>query len=156
MTDEPERKHFTGRHATMILVAFFGVVISVNIVMASFALSTFGGTVVDNSYVASQHYNEWLARADAQDRLGWDRSVTVDADRHVRLAVRKDGAAVEGLRIVATLRHPLGQAPARAMRFAPAADGTLRSLDALPAGRWQLDLSVHHGADEARYRVDLQ
>ncbi|MCW0197890.1 FixH family protein [Sphingopyxis sp.] len=156
MTDEPERKPFTGRHAAMILVAFFGVVISVNIVMASFALSTFGGTVVDNSYVASQHYNEWLARADAQDRLGWDRSVTVDADRHVRLTVRKDGAAVEGLRIVATLRHPLGQTPARAMRFAPAADGTLRSLDALPAGRWQLDLSVHRGTDEARYRIDLK
>jgi nitrogen fixation protein FixH len=156
MTDKPERKPFTGRHAAMILIAFFGVVISVNIVMASFALSTFGGTVVDNSYVASQHYNEWLARADAQDRLGWDRSVTVDADRHVRLAVRKDGAAVEGLRIVATLRHPLGQTHARAMRFAPAADGALRSLDALPAGRWQLDLSVHRGADEARYRVDLK
>jgi len=156
MTDKRERKPFTGRHAAMILVAFFGVVISVNIVMASFALSTFGGTVVDNSYVASQHYNEWLARADAQDRLGWDKSVTVDRNRHVWLTVRKDGVLVEGLRIVATLRHPLGQTPARAMRFAPAADGALRSLDALPAGRWQLDLSVHHGADEARYRVDLK
>ena len=156
MTDKRERKAFTGRHAAMILIAFFGTVIGVNMVMASFALSTFGGTVVDNSYVASQHYNEWLARADAQDRLGWDRSVTVDADRHVRLIVRKDGAPVDGLRVVATLRHPLGRAPARAMRFAPAADGTLRSLDALPAGRWQLDLSVHRGADEARYRVDLQ
>ena len=78
MTDKRERKAFTGRHAAMILVAFFGTVIGVNMVMASFALSTFGGTVVDNSYVASQHYNEWLARADAQDRLGWDKSVTVN------------------------------------------------------------------------------
>ncbi|WP_257548080.1 FixH family protein [Sphingopyxis sp. DBS4] len=156
MSDKRERGPFTGRHAAMILVAFFGVVISVNIVMASFALSTFGGTVVDNSYVASQHYNEWLARADAQDQLGWDKSVTVDESRHVRLAVRKDGAPVEGLRIVATLRHPLGQTPPRALRFAPVADGTLRSLGALPAGRWQIDLSVHRGADEARYRVDLQ
>lgn len=156
MTEKREPGPFTGRHAAMILVAFFGVVIGVNMVMASFALSTFGGTVVDNSYVASQHYNEWLARADAQDRLGWNESVTVDESRHVRLTVRKDGAPVKGLRIVATLRHPLGQAPARAMRFAPAADGALRSLDALPAGRWQLDLSVHRGADEARYRVDLQ
>src|SRR3546814_19411645 len=66
MTDKRARRPFTGRHAAMILIAFFGVVISVNIVMASFALSTFGGTVVDNSYVASQHSNEWLATADAQ------------------------------------------------------------------------------------------
>lgn len=156
MTDKRERKPFTGRHAAMILIAFFGTVISVNMVMASFALSTFGGTVVDNSYVASQHYNEWLARADAQDRLGWDRNVAVDEGRHVRLTIRKDGAPVAGLRVVATLRHPLGRAPARAMRFIAVDDGALRSVEALPAGRWQLDLSVRHGADEARYRVDLQ
>jgi nitrogen fixation protein FixH len=156
MTDKRERRPFTGRHAAMILIAFFGVVISVNIVMASFALSTFGGTVVDNSYVASQHYNEWLARADAQDRLGWNKNVTVDENRHVRLTVRNDGAPIEGPRIVATLRHPLGQAPARALRFFPAADGALRSVEVLPAGRWQLDLSVHHGGDEARYRIDLK
>src|SRR3546814_2107602 len=117
MTDKRERKPFTGRHAAMILIAFFGVVISINMVMASFALSTFGGTVVDNSYVASQHYNKWLARADAQDRLGWDKSIAVDEGRHVRLPVRKDGAPVEGLRVDATLRHPPGRAPARAMRF---------------------------------------
>ena len=156
MTEKRERGPFTGRHAAMILVAFFGTVIGVNMVMASFALSTFGGTVVDNSYLASQHYNEWLARADAQDRLGWDKSVTVDESRHVRLTVRKDGVPVEGLRIVATLHHPLGRTPARAMRLVAVDDGALRSVDALPAGRWQLDLSVHRGADEARYRVDLQ
>ena len=37
-----------GWHMTTILVAFFAVVITVNIVMARFALSTFGGTVVEN------------------------------------------------------------------------------------------------------------
>ena len=57
---------FTGRHITMILVAFFGVVIAVNLVMAHYASSTFGGVVVENSYVASQEYNQWLHEA-AQD-----------------------------------------------------------------------------------------
>ncbi len=156
MSGNSDHKPFTGRHAAIILVAFFGVVIGVNMVMASFALSTFGGTVVDNSYVASQQYNEWLARAEAQERLGWEKSVEVDDSRHVRLMIRKEGAALQGLRAVATLRHPLGQAPARPMDFTPHADGTLRSVEVLPAGRWQLDLSVHHGADEARYRVDLK
>lgn len=156
MTDKRAKGPFTGRHMATILIAFFGVVITVNIVMARFALSTFGGTVVDNSYVASQHYNEWLARAATQDRLGWEKKVEVDGDRHVRLDVRKDGASLQGLRTVATLRHPLGRSPERAFRFAPTPDGTLRSLDALPAGRWQLDLSVLHGADEARYRIDLR
>ena len=35
------------------------------------AIGTFGGTVVDNSYVASQNYNRWLADADEQEALGW-------------------------------------------------------------------------------------
>lgn len=156
MTEKRTQRVFTGRHMAMILVAFFGVVITVNIVMARFALSTFGGTVVDNSYVASQHYNEWLARAAAQDRLGWERSVTVDADRRVRLLIRRDGAALGGLQVRATLSHPLGRVEPRPLHFAPAPGGGLRTAEALPAGRWRLDLSVRHGADEARYRENLQ
>lgn len=156
MTDKRTQKPFTGRHMAAILIAFFGIVITVNLVMARFALSTFGGTVVDNSYVASQHYNEWLARAAVQDRLDWQRSVTVDADRHVRLSIRKDGKGLDGLRVRATLGHPLGRVEPRPMHFLTARDGSLRSVEALPAGRWRLDLSVRHGADEARYRETLQ
>lgn len=156
MTEKGKPKAFTGWHMTAILVAFFGVVMTVNFTMARFAMSTFGGKVVENSYVASQQYNEWLARAAVQDRLGWEKTVTLDAARHVRLTVRKDGAALVGAHVTATLSHPLGRAAPRALRFVPEADGTLRSLEAIPAGRWRIDLSVRHGADEARYREDLQ
>ena len=86
--DSARPKAFTGWHMTAILVAFFGVVMAVNFTMARFAMSTFGGKVVENSYVASQHYNQWLERAAAQDRLGWDTALTLDADRHVLLDVR--------------------------------------------------------------------
>lgn len=47
---------FNGRHMTAILVAFFAVVIAVNVLMARFIICTFGGVVVENSYVASQHF----------------------------------------------------------------------------------------------------
>jgi len=42
-------KPFTGRHMLAVLVGFFGVVIAVNFIMASYATSTFGGVVVENS-----------------------------------------------------------------------------------------------------------
>ena len=32
-------REFTGRHMLMVMIAFFGVIISVNMVMATFALS---------------------------------------------------------------------------------------------------------------------
>ena len=156
MTDKRTQRPFTGRHAAAILIVFFGVVITVNIIMARYALVTFGGTVVDNSYVASQHYNEWLARAATQDRLGWERSVAVDAERHIRLSIRKDGKELDGLRVRATLSHPLGRVEPRPLHFLIAPDGSLRSAEALPVGRWRLDLSVRRGADEARYRETLQ
>ncbi|MEH6702567.1 FixH family protein, partial [Parasphingorhabdus sp.] len=56
-SENPRVKKFTGYHAAAMIVSFFAVVVVVNLVMAQFALSTFSGTVVDNSYVASQKYN---------------------------------------------------------------------------------------------------
>jgi nitrogen fixation protein FixH len=53
-----------------IMVAFFAVVIAVNVYMARLASSTFTGVVVENSYVASQHFNRWLDEARAEERLG--------------------------------------------------------------------------------------
>lgn len=156
MTDRRKPRAFTGRHMTAILVAFFAVVIAVNFTMARFAMSTFGGKVVENSYVASQHYNEWLRRAEAQDRLGWDESVSLDSARHVLLTVRKDGQPLAGLGVSATVNHPVGRTAPAALRFEPAADGVLRSARPLASGRWRLDLVVRHGADEARYRKDVQ
>jgi nitrogen fixation protein FixH len=44
------------------MVAFFGVVIAVNLTMARLAIGSFGGVVVENSYVASQKFNGWLDR----------------------------------------------------------------------------------------------
>ena len=156
MTDRRKPGAFTGRHMTAILVAFFAVVIAVNFTMARFAMSTFGGKVVENSYVASQHYNEWLRRAEAQDRLGWDESVSLDSARHVLLTVRKGGRPLAGLGVSATVNHPVGRTAPAALRFEPAAGGVLRSARPLALGRWRLDLIVRHGPDEARYRKDVK
>jgi nitrogen fixation protein FixH len=67
-----ERK-LTGRHVLMIFCGAFGVIISVNLLLAYSAVSTFPGLEVKNSYVASQQFDE---RKAAQEALGW----TVRAD----------------------------------------------------------------------------
>ena len=40
---------FTGKHMAAVFIGGFGVVIAVNLVMASYAVGCFHGTVVDNS-----------------------------------------------------------------------------------------------------------
>jgi nitrogen fixation protein FixH len=62
-----ERK-FTGKHAAMIFVGAFGVIIGVNVLLAVSAVRTFPGLEVKNSYVASQEFDD---RRDAQESLGW-------------------------------------------------------------------------------------
>lgn len=132
-------RKFTGRHMTAILVAFFGVVIAVNFTMARFATSTFGGKVVENSYVASQEFNGWLEQAEAQHALGWDAVTTWRPDN--RLAVQLQGAP-EGAKISGTARHPLGRMPDQQLTFAPNGAGRFLSDQALPSGRWILRLQV--------------
>jgi nitrogen fixation protein FixH len=105
---------FTGQHMTAILVAFFGVVVVVNFTMAGYASSTFGGIVVENSYVASQHFNRWLDEARAEDRLGWDAVTAWRPDG--RLAITVTGAPPE-VTVQAIARHPLGTLPDRALAF---------------------------------------
>lgn len=156
MTDKPMRGGFTGRHMAAILVSFFAVVITVNFTMARFAMSTFGGKVVENSYVASQHYNVWLARAEAQDRLGWTPHVSLDADHHVRIEIRKDDRPLADLHVAVTASHPLGRNAPSIVRFEAVEDGAWRSVEPLAVGRQRLDIVVGLGADEARYRMDMQ
>jgi nitrogen fixation protein FixH len=136
---------FTGRHMLFAMLGFFGTVIAVNFTMAWFASSTFGGTVVDNSYVASQKYNGWLAQARAQDRLGWATPIRLDAQRHVRIGVPGAGFTAAG-----TALHPLGRAADVPLRFRSDGRGGLRATTALPAGRWQVRLDISRGRDTKR------
>jgi nitrogen fixation protein FixH len=138
-------KPFTGRHMTGILIAFFGVVVGVNITMATLASRTFGGTVVANSYVASQNYNGWLAQGRAQDRLGWATPVTLDGQRRVVVAVPGLAFVVRG-----SAHHPLGRAADVPLAFQADHRGMLVSTTRLPAGRWQVRLEVRQGRDVKR------
>lgn len=147
---------FTGWHMTAILVVFFGIVMAVNFYMARMALSTFGGTVVDNSYVASQNYNRWLAASDKQDKLGWTAKATLNADRIVVIDVQQNGQPLQGVTAIGDALHPLGRAVDQPLAFDAMPDGTLRSTTALPTGRWNVQISLRQSADIYRFVEQLQ
>lgn len=140
---------FTGRHMTAILVAFFAVVIAVNVLMARLATSTFGGVVVENSYVASQHFNRWLEEASAEKALGWSADFARRPDG--RVAVKLVGPSASAT-LAALARHPLGRLPDQALAFVPDGNGAFVSTGPLPEGRWRLRLEVH--ADGRNWRSE--
>jgi nitrogen fixation protein FixH len=134
---------FTGWHMTAILLAFFGVIVAVNFTMATFAVRTFGGVVVENSYVASQEYNGWLRAARAQAKLGWKAKVALDPARRVTVEVTVPGAVVTGF-----AEHPLGREADVPLKFTGVE--SFRSEKPLPEGRWTVHLLVRRGAEQAR------
>lgn len=143
----------TGRKVTAIFVVFFGIVMAVNFTMAHFASSTFGGVVVENSYVASQNYNKWLDEAAAEKKLGWSAAVTRLPDN--RVALRFTGAP-DDLVVTGVARHPLGYAPDQALTFARAADGAFVSDKAVAPGRWLVRLTAQAGQTKWRDEQELR
>lgn len=150
-------RRFTGYHATAIIVAFFAVVIAVNTLMATYAVGTFGGVVVENSYVASQKFNGWLKEAHTEQELGWSVSIpAVGEDGHV--TVRADDARSQPIRnakVSIEAEHPLGRAPEQTLTFEELQPGTYRSVQPLPAGRWKIWLRVAHDGQHVDKRFDL-
>lgn len=141
---------FTGKHFAGIMVAFFAVVVGVNLMMARAASATFGGVVVENSYVASQEFNSWLAQARKEQALGWSAAATRLPDGRVRVVLAK--APGEGVTLGGVARHPLGRAPDQALRFGRGADGSFVSEQALPPGRWRVRFEA--AAAELRWRTE--
>lgn len=136
-------RSFTGRHAAAIIIAFFAVVIGVNLLMARLAIGTFGGTVVDNSYVASQAFNGWLASARRQRALGWTVTVSLDQARHPMIVARdRQGLALVEAHARGIARHPLGRLAPVALDFQGGGPGILVAAQPLPPGRWIVEATL--------------
>jgi nitrogen fixation protein FixH len=134
---------FTGRHLAAIMIAFFVVVIAVNVFMARQASATFGGIVVENSYVASQKFNRWLDEASSERARGWHADLARRGDG--RLVVSLEGENVSPRAISAVARHPLGRQPDISLRFVAQPDGGFVSTRPLPDGRWRVRIEVQTG-----------
>ncbi len=96
-------REFTGRKMLLIMLSFFGIIISVNFFMAYSAVSTFPGLEVENAYVASQEFNE---RAAAQRALGWSIEFTREGDELVLNLQDRNGVEVIPASISAVLGRP--------------------------------------------------
>lgn len=128
----------TGRKVLMITLAFFGVIIAVNVTLAVKAVSTFPGLEVPNSYVASQEFD---ARATAQRALGWDSSARIEGNA-IRLEIRDAaGVLVIPPDIVARVGHPTTAAMDQDLIFVADGRGLLAPVT-LAAGPWRLFLQA--------------
>lgn len=126
-------KEFTGRKMLIIILSFFGVIITVNMFLMYSAISTFPGLEVKNSYVASQTFN---ARAAAQNALGWTPSVSY-VDGVLIFRIDSENGPVTPESIVAKIGRPTYSGEDQDVEFILGPDGH-RAEVALTSGPWRV------------------
>jgi nitrogen fixation protein FixH len=139
MTDAQPGYRVKGWHVLAIIVAFFGVVFTVNAIFITTALNTFPGEETRRSYVQGRDYNQVVDARRAQEALGWSATANLTEER-VLIEVRDaDGQPVTGLRLEGVLQHPASMSYDRDLVFTEVRDGVYAAgVCDLPIGRWTL------------------
>lgn len=132
-------KEITGRFVLAVVGGAFGIIIAVNLALAWFAVTTFPGLEVANSYVASQKFE--AARA-AQRALGWE--VLLDyREGALKLDLREEATGLPA--DVAGLRLSVGRTTTARADAEPAvtrAGGSYLAPIALGPGLWRVTIEA--------------
>jgi nitrogen fixation protein FixH len=143
----------TGRFVFGLFVAFFGVIIAVNATMAVFASRSWTGLVVENGYVASQHFNSDLALLRQQEKLGWTEHLETDSGVLVLEYKRRDGSPISGLAVTASITRPIGDREDRTITLIETRPGHYESSDRLHSGRWIVDVTARKSESESIRKI---
>lgn len=157
MSKSQATKPLTGHKVLFMLVAFFGVVIGVNMVMMRLAIQTLPGTEVDSAYSASLAYEKEILAARDQGARNWkvDAHVARSGQGGATLQVEvrdNDGRPMSGLKFQSHFERPADKRADQAVALAETGIGIYRGTAlAIAAGQWDLVLQV----DAAGQRVFL-
>jgi nitrogen fixation protein FixH len=135
-------REFTGFHMLAILIAFFGVIITVNVTMAVMANRTWSGLVVPNSYVASQNFDEDQAEAARQKALGWTQKLTHENGVLAVAMTGQDGAALVGLKLAVKIGHPVTSQFDRELTLRETTPGIYEAPAEIGQGVWDADVTA--------------
>jgi nitrogen fixation protein FixH len=142
------QREFTGFHMLAILVAFFGVTITVNVTMAVLANRTWSGLVVPNSYVASQNFDEEQAEAARQKALGWTQKLTHENGVLAVAMTGRDGSAVPRLKLEVKIGHPVTSQFDRTLILTETSPGIYQAPAEMGKGVWDADVTARGTAGE--------
>jgi nitrogen fixation protein FixH len=139
-------KPLTGTKVFIMLVAFFGLVIGVNVTMMKLAIATLPGTDVDSPYSAGLSYGKEIMAAHEQAARRWQVNAHVerraDGDATVQVEVRDAGGRpMTGLKFQGRLERPADKRDDLSVEFAEVGIGIYRGgASAVAPGQWDLVL----------------
>ncbi len=145
-----------GWHVLLILMAFFGVMFSVNGVFLYHAITSFPGEDVKKSYVQGLNYNDTLAVRAEQAALGWRAEAGLQNSTLVLRLSDSENRPLSNLSVVAEVRHLATQNADQIVTLQPQAQGEyLAEGLVLDPGQWLIRFSIYDSAGETlRFNVD--
>jgi nitrogen fixation protein FixH len=131
------------------------VVVAVNAVLITTALTSFPGLVVQRPYDRGIAYNDELRQSRAQAALGWQVSPRYESGRLVVGIADASGAFLPGLDVRATMSRPLGGEVQVDAELRPAAEAYAAAIALPRRGQWDLRLVASGAAGDFRatYRI---
>jgi nitrogen fixation protein FixH len=137
---------FTGWHMLAIMLAFFGTIISVNVLMAYYAGASWSGMLSKNTYVASQDFNKNAARAREWAKEGLAGDLTIDGEV-VRYRLKGPSDIVAKVDHVEAIFHrPVGEKQDFSITLTHQG-GAFSAPHALATGPWVVDLAAMHDGE---------
>ena len=148
MSDVPAQHGFrlTGWHFLAIIVAFFAVVITVDVSFAVMAYKTFPGEVSVTPYEDGLLYNKKLAQIAAQEKLGWKAAAGAEPGAVVLIVEDAGGKPVRGLRVSGKLERPATETGRLNAAFHETAPGRYEADIGRETGAWDLTAEARDDA----------
>ena len=141
-------KPLTGRHMLVMFVAFFGVVAAVNMLMATVAIRSWTGLVVENSYVASQHFNSDVVVLKKSAELGISHRLHIERGKLLLSLQDAGGKPVDAESVQMQFERPFGKTREQNLVATRIAPGQYEASAFLAAGVWNGQLSAALNGDE--------
>jgi len=163
--DTEAGRPLTGRAVLIWLLAFFGVVIGVNLLMAKLAIDTMPGTEVGSAYQVGNAYNAEISAARDQEARRWQVGGHLgrrgDGRAIIEVEARDgDGLPVSGLAFSAQIGRPVDRRDDQKLILTEHGAGIYSSDAAdLAPGQWDLVLEADRGSQRlfmSKNRVVLE
>ena len=155
MAQSAAPRKVTGRAVAIGFVLFFAVVIAVNALMATLAVRSFTGVVVDNGYIASQTFNRWIAKGEAERKTGWTAAATAPSGRPEVIARLSGGGVLTGASITLHLQHPLKATGSLKLALREVSPGRYVADKAIARGQWETNIRIERGGTVVHVRNRL-
>jgi nitrogen fixation protein FixH len=137
-------KPLTGGMVLFTAIAFFAVVIGVNLLMMRLAIQTLPGTEVDSAYSASLAYGKEIAKAHEQSARNWNVDAHVERSGQggatLQVEARdSNGRPMSGLKFQGRFERPTDRRADLPVELAEVGIGIYRgSAPAIAPGQWDL------------------